>query len=87
MTRAEQLLKETLKRITEAKTKTFEEWNPRKSVDDYFIKNVLKPYYEELKNNVVEIRTTKKTMSEIQKLTNIEILEQQGTYYKVKVSA
>lgn len=88
MKRAEQLLKETLEKIQDAKAKDFKSWKPNNfPYDEFFEEHILKPCYEALKNNIVEIRTTKKTMEEIKTLANIKVLLQKGTYYLVKVSA
>ena len=89
MTRAEELLNQARETIKETKTKSFEEWlkNISFPYDNNFKETVLKSQYENNKNNIVSIRTTKKTMSEIQTLADIEILKHSGTYYSVKVSA
>ena len=89
MTRAEQLRKEARMEIVNAKTKTFIQWLVTSNwknggYDENTLENYIKPKYEELKNNIVVIRTTKNTMNEIKEFENIEILEHKGTYYKVK---
>ena len=89
MTRAEQLLNEALEQINKAKTNSFDEWlkNEQYTYNETFKLTVLKPRYENNRENLVGIRTTAKTMAEIKALANIEVINQKGTYYLVKVNA
>ena len=80
MTRTEQLRQQAKMEIANAKTKTFIQWLVTSNwknggYDENTLEKYIKPKYEELKNNIVVIRTTLKTMNEIQQFENIEILE------------